>query len=80
VKLQLNVGVTVFGMVLPEATAEELGPLIAQQLAAGVANARRARLGLIVPGPGQPMPPMPPANGQPANGQLPPQLRQPGHG
>jgi hypothetical protein len=73
VKLQLSVGVTIFGMLVPEATAAELGPLIAEQLAVGAANARRARTGLIIASPN--MPTMPPTNGK-----LPPQLRQPGRG
>jgi hypothetical protein len=67
VQFQINVGVTATMMLLPPATAEELGPILAAQLAEGAANARRAGLGLIVAPNGQ-LPPMPPHGGLPTNG------------
>lgn len=62
VKLHLALGLTMVALVIPEATADQLGKILADQLAQGAANARRAKLGLIVPDPGQklPMPIIPP--------------------
>jgi hypothetical protein len=49
IKLDLTVGIATVGVLLPDATADELGPLIAGGLTEGAAAARREKVGLILP-------------------------------
>lgn len=50
VVLELRYGLSVHQIVLPESLAEQAGPVLAAKLAEGAAAARRARLGIILPG------------------------------
>jgi hypothetical protein len=50
VVLELRYGLTVCQLLLPESLAEKAVTVLPEQLRAGVAAAKRARLGLILPG------------------------------
>jgi hypothetical protein len=60
VKFHLGLGLAAITMIIPEELAEQLAPVLAQQLAEGAANARRDRIGLIVATNQQPLPPIRP--------------------
>lgn len=55
VVLQIAVGLVSYTLTVPERTARELAELIPRQLLAGADDARRARMGLIVPSNGGPV-------------------------
>lgn len=60
VQVQIYVGGSLHAFAVPEATCEELGPVMAEKLAEAAAVCRRASMGLIMP---DQMPQLPPING-----------------
>ena len=57
VRLELHLGLTATSLLVPEQTARELAELVSRQLLAGADQARRERIGLVLPGqPGTPDP------------------------
>jgi len=62
VQIAIRCGQTVFALIVPDQTCDELAAIFAKNLPEAAAAVRRAGLGLIVPGPGAP--PLPPNGGR----------------